>query len=48
MFAGLSEDDKQVLKKMLHQIYQNLKSDAFKTFRFSDFENKKQERKNLL
>ena len=32
MFAGLSEDDKQVLKKMLHQIYQNLKSDAFKNF----------------
>lgn len=30
MFAGLSEDDKQRLAKMLKQIYNNLKSDAFK------------------
>ena len=30
MFAGLSEDDKQHLEKMLMQIYNNLKSDAFK------------------
>ena len=30
MFAGLSEDDRQLLDKMLEQIYQNLKSDAFK------------------
>lgn len=30
MFAGLSETDKQLLGKMLRQIYQNLKSDAFK------------------
>ena len=29
MFAGLSEDDRQLLDKMLEQIYQNLKSDAF-------------------
>lgn len=30
MFAGLSEDDRQLLDKMLEQIYWNLKSDAFK------------------
>lgn len=30
MFAGLSESDKQLLEKMLGQIYQNLRSDAFK------------------
>lgn len=30
MFAGLSESDRQLLEKMLHQIYKNLKSDAFK------------------
>ncbi len=30
MFAGLSEDDQQLLEKMLSQIYKNLKSDAFK------------------
>ncbi len=30
MFAGLSETDRQLLEKMLRQIYQNLKSDAFK------------------
>ncbi len=30
MFAGLSESDRQLLEKMLRQIYQNLKSDAFK------------------
>lgn len=30
MFAGLSETDQQLLKKMLRQIYENLKSDAFK------------------
>ena len=30
MFAGLSEADKQLLEKMLRQIYTNLKSDAFK------------------
>ena len=30
MFAGLSESDKQLLEKMLEQIYHNLKSDAFK------------------
>lgn len=29
MFAGLSESDRQLLKKMLRQIYQNLESDAF-------------------
>lgn len=29
MFAGFSQTDKQLLEKMLHQIYQNLKSDAF-------------------
>ena len=32
MFAGLSETDKQLLEKMLHQIYNNLKSDAFENF----------------
>ena len=32
MFAGLSETDKQLLEKMLRQIYQNLKSDAFQNF----------------
>ena len=30
MFAGLSENDRQYLKKMLRQIYRNLESDAFK------------------
>lgn len=30
MFAGLSESDKQLLGKMLGQIYENLESDAFK------------------
>lgn len=30
MFAGLSEADRQYLGKMLEQIYQNLKSDAFR------------------
>ena len=30
MFAGLSEADRQYLSKMLEQIYQNLKSDAFR------------------
>ena len=30
MFAGLSEADKQLLEKMLRQIYKNLESDAFK------------------
>ena len=30
MFAGLSKDDRQLLGKMLQQIYKNLKSDAFK------------------
>lgn len=30
MFAGLSETEKQLLEKMLRQIYENLKSDAFK------------------
>ena len=30
MFAGLSESDQQLLEKMLRQIYENLKSDAFK------------------
>ncbi|MBD5523926.1 MAG: MarR family transcriptional regulator [Lachnospiraceae bacterium] len=30
MFAGLSEDDRQLLDKMLEQIYRNLKSDAFR------------------
>lgn len=30
MFAGLSEDDRQHLDKMLEQIYRNLKSDAFR------------------
>ena len=30
MFVGLSEHDKQILEKMLEQIYQNLESDAFK------------------
>lgn len=30
MFAGLSENDRQLLEKMLRQIYQNLESDAFK------------------
>lgn len=30
MFAGLSEADRQLLTKMLRQIYENLKSDAFK------------------
>lgn len=30
MYAGLSQTDKQLLEKMLCQIYQNLKSDAFK------------------
>lgn len=32
MFAGLSEDDRLLLEKMLKQIYRNLKSDAFKNF----------------
>lgn len=31
MFAGLSENDRQLLEKMLRQIYQNLKSGAFKS-----------------
>lgn len=31
MFAGLSEANRQFLEKMLHQIYTNLKSDAFKS-----------------
>ena len=30
MFAGLSESDKQLLEKMLKQIYNNLQSDKFK------------------
>lgn len=30
MFAGLSETDRQLLEKMLRQIYKNLESDAFK------------------
>lgn len=30
MFAGLSEEEQQLLEKMLCQIYNNLKSDAFK------------------
>ena len=30
MFAGLSDTDKQLLEKMLGQIYKNLESDAFK------------------
>ena len=30
MFAGLSEADRQLLDKMLEQIYRNLKSDAFR------------------
>lgn len=30
MFAGLSEDDRLQLEKMLRQIYWNLESDAFK------------------
>lgn len=30
MFAGLSEDDRQHLEKMLRQIYSNLESEAFK------------------
>lgn len=30
MFAGLSEADRQHLDRMLEQIYQNLKSDAFR------------------
>ena len=30
MFAGLSEDDRLQLEKMLRQIYRNLESDAFK------------------
>lgn len=30
MFAGLSEADRQYLGKMLEQVYQNLKSDAFR------------------
>lgn len=30
MFAGLSETDRQLLAKMLRQIYENLNSDAFK------------------
>lgn len=30
MFAGLSEDDRELLEKMLQQIYKNLESDAFK------------------
>ena len=30
MFAGLSETEKKLLEKMLRQIYENLKSDAFK------------------
>ena len=30
MFAGLSESDRQLLDKMLEQIYRNLKSDAFR------------------
>lgn len=30
MFAGLSENDRQHLEKMLRQIYRNLESDAFK------------------
>lgn len=30
MFDGLSESDKQLLHKMLEQIYKNLESDAFK------------------
>lgn len=32
MFAGLSEADKQLLEKMLRQVYQNLKSEAFQNF----------------
>lgn len=32
MFAGLSEADKQLLAKMLRQIYRNLQSDAFQNF----------------
>lgn len=32
MFAGLSEADKQLLEKMLRQVYQNLLSDAFQNF----------------
>lgn len=30
MFAGLSETDKQLLEKMLRQVYTNLQSDQFK------------------
>ena len=30
MFAGLSENDRQLLEKMLRQIYKNLESDAFR------------------
>lgn len=30
MFAGLSEDDRQYLEKMLRQIYDNLESESFK------------------
>lgn len=30
MFAGLSESDRELLEKMLRQIYENLESDAFK------------------
>lgn len=32
MFAGLSENDRKVLEKMLKQIHKNLESDAFQTF----------------
>lgn len=32
MFACFSETEKQLLEKMLRQIYKNLKSDAFKNF----------------
>lgn len=30
MFAGLSDADRQLLERMLQQIYENLTSDAFK------------------
>ncbi|MCI9123874.1 MAG: MarR family transcriptional regulator [Eubacterium sp.] len=32
MFAGLSDNDLKILKKMLKQIHKNLESDAFQTF----------------
>lgn len=32
MFDGLSEADQQLLEKMLRQVYQNLKSEAFQNF----------------